>query len=108
MSNTYSWQFESFDVYPTYGAFTEVVQSIHWILIADDGSGHTAKAYGEDLAGPPDPDSFTPYRDLTATIVQGWVEAILGSELDSVKAYLDSRIAEQVSPTTESLPPPWA
>lgn len=108
MPNTYSWQFESLDVYPTYGALTDVVQSIHWILVADDGDGHSAKAYGEELTGPVDPDNFIPFADLTAAVVQGWAEAAMGSELDQVKAFLDTRISEQVSPTIVSMSPPWA
>ena len=108
MSNTYSWQFESLDVYPTYNGLTNVVQSIHWIMIADDGAGHTTQSRGEQIAGAPDPDNFVPFEDLTAAIVQTWVETEMGSELNTVKAFLDSVIADQVAPRTRSLAPPWS
>lgn len=102
------WQFDSLDVFPTYGSLTNVVQSIHWRVTADDGSGHTAQAYGEEVAGPPDPGNFIPFSELTASVVQGWAETAMGSELAKLMAYLDSTILAQVNPSTVSLPPPWA
>lgn len=107
MANTYVWKFESLDVYPTYQAFTNVVESIHWRLNADDGSGHTATAYGELKAGPVDPENFTPFVELTSTQVQGWTESLMGTELAALTGMLDQRIMEQVSPTVVAMSPPW-
>lgn len=101
------WQFESLDVYPTYGALTNVVQSIHWRITADDGDGHTAQAYGEEVAGPPDPDNFIPFSELTSSVVQGWAEEAMGSELSTLMAYLDSAVQLQANPVTVSVSPPW-
>ena len=107
MPTAYTWQFVALDVYPSYEGLTDVVESIHWRLTGDDGSGHLSSAYGEQPAGPPDPDNFTPFADLTALQVQGWVETGMGAELDAVKADIDRQIAEQISPTCVAMQPPW-
>lgn len=104
----YTWQFEKFDVFPSYAGLTNVVESIHWRMTADDGVGHTVQAYGEQKAGPPDPDHFTPFASLTVEIVQGWLETQMGSdELNTLKADLDVRIAAQISPPVVAMDPPW-
>ncbi len=107
MANTYVWQFESLDVYPTYGSLANVVQSIHWRVTADDGSGHAAEGYGEQVIDPPDPGNFTPFASLTASLIQSWTEAAMGSELTALMAQLDSAIAQQITPTIVSMAPPW-
>jgi len=104
---TYAWQFDSLDVIPTYQTVTDVVESMHWRLTADDGLGHQAQAYGETKAGAPDLNNFIPFADLTPQVVEGWCETALGPELDEVKAWLVGQITEQVDPTIVSLPPPW-
>jgi hypothetical protein len=107
MPTAYTWQFEALDVCPTEEGLSNVVDSVHWRLTGDDGLGHLATAYGEQPLGPPDPDNFTPYSELTATQVQSWVEAQMGSELAVVIGSIDQRLLEQVSPTVIQLPPPW-
>lgn len=104
---TYTWQFDSLDVFPTYGNLTNAVESMHWHLIADDGLGHQATASGETKAGPVDAQNFVSFESLTLQVVQGWCEAQMGSELDAVKAQLVGLIQEQVAPTTVSLAVPW-
>lgn len=109
MANTYVWQFERLDVYPTYETVTNAVQSIHWRLNADDGLGHAASVYGENVTGPVDVNNFIPFASLTATIVQGWLDALLGTAgVAEIKADLDRRIAEAVSPSIQAMAPPWA
>lgn len=107
MAIAYTWQFESLDVFPTYETVVDALESMHWRLTADDGLGHQAQAYGETKAGPVDVDNFVPFASLTLATVQGWCEAQMGTELFEVKASLVGQIAEQVSPTIQSLPPPW-
>lgn len=105
---TYVWQFDSLDVFPTYQALTDVVESMHWRLTANDGQGHQATALGEVKAGPVDPGNFTPFSELTLPVVQGWCEAQLGPELDVVKAQLVGQLQEQTNPSVVSHLPPWA
>ena len=108
MSNTYSWQFPRLDVYPTYQTLADAVFQVHWIMYADDGLGHSAKAYGVEHCGPIDPIEFIPYADLTEEEVRGWVETQLGTDgINAIKVYLDQKISEIISPTEVSMPPPW-
>lgn len=104
---TYTWQFDSLDVIPTYQTVTDAVESMHWRITADDGAGHQAVAYGETKAGPVDVNDFIPFGQLTLGTVQGWCEAQMGSELGEIQAYLIGVIGQQVSPQTVALEPPW-
>jgi hypothetical protein len=104
---TYTWQFESLDVFPTYQTVTNAVESMHWRLTADDGLGHQATAVGETKAGPVDVENFIPFESLTQSVVASWCEAQMGSELNEVKAFLVGQINEQISPATVSVQPPW-
>lgn len=106
--NTYTWQFPLLDVYPLYEGLVDAVFSMRWRMTADDGAGHTAEAYGTQAAGPIDHNDFIPFADLTLAEVTGWAEAAMGAiDLAALKASLDKDIADQVSPPTASLPPPW-
>lgn len=103
----FAWQFESLDVIPTYQSLTNVVESMHWHLTADDGLGHHATACGETKAGPVDVNNFTPFESLTEAIVQGWCETQMGDELTAVQSQLVGQINEQVNPSIVSMTPPW-
>jgi hypothetical protein len=107
MTIAYDWQFDSLDVFPTYETVTDAVESMHWRLIADDGLGHTAQNYGEAKTGPIDVNDFIPFDELTAADVEGWLEAVLGSEVDAMKVWLAGQIEQIVDPLTVSHPPPW-
>lgn len=104
---TFAWQFTQLDVLPSFEGLTDVVECMHWRLTASDGLGHTATAYGEQCAGPPDPNNFTPFASLSAGQVTGWVEAAMGDELGAVQAQLEGQLAEAANPTIVGLPPPW-
>jgi hypothetical protein len=102
------WQFERLDVYPTYQTVSNAVQSIHWRLNADDGQGHTASVYGESATGPVDVNNFIPFGELTFAIVQGWLEALLGTDgVYGLHTDLDRVISEAVSPSIVSMAPPF-
>lgn len=106
---TYTWQFPALDVYPTYQGLTNAVYSVHWRLTGNDGSGHVATAYGSQALGPIDPQNFTPFASLTASQVQGWVEAQMGApDVALCKASLDQNIAGQITPTRTTVLPPWS
>jgi hypothetical protein len=81
---------------------------VHWRLKATDdanndaeGNPQTASVYGSQSLDTSDLSSFTAFADLTASDVQGWVEAALGAdEVTAMKASLDAQIAEKVTPTS--------
>ena len=104
MANTYSWSFPSLDVELTDAeGHTDIVYTIHWRLRADDGDEHMASTVGTSSVKWEEGDPWIPYEDLTESDVQGWVEEDFGEEqLGKVKADLDAKIEEEVSPTHET------
>ena len=106
----YEWNFPTLDVRFSVetdeGTLTNVVQTVHWTLGASDGD-YSASMYGSVAVGSPDPATFEDYASLTKETVQGWVEAALGEQVDTMKETLASQIAAQKNPTGGGLTPPW-
>ena len=108
MAILYTWDVSSVDTYPTKDSKSDVVYNVHWRLKATDdanndaeGNPQTASVYGSQSLDTSDLSSFTAFADLTASDVQGWVEAALGAdEVTEMKASLDAQIAEKVTPTS--------
>ena len=108
MAISYTWDVSTVDTYPTKDSKSDVVHNVHWRLKAtddtnkdSDGNNWTAGVYGSQALDTSDLSSFTAFADLTASDVQGWVEAALGAdEVTKMKAGLDSEIAEKVTPTS--------
>ena len=111
MANTYSWQINALDTYPSQESLTDVVYNIHWGLTATsdqtdgDGNAYTANSIGTQTVAAPDADDYTAFEDLTQEIVEAWLEA---SDLDveAIKEGLDAQIVEKITPTsvTKQLP----
>ena len=112
MANTYSWTINALDTYPTQDSLTDVVYNIHWGLTATssqtdaDGVAYSATSIGTQIVGAPDPGSFTEFDSLTQEAVEGWLEAS-DLDIDALKAGLDSRVSEQITPTSETKDVPW-
>ena len=108
MAISYSWNVSTVDTYPTHNSQSDVVYNVHWRLTATDdanndadGNNWTADVYGSQAVDTSDLSSFTAFADLTASDVQGWVEAALGAdEVTAMKASLDATIAKLVTPTS--------
>ena len=108
MAISYEWNVSTVDTYPTKDSKSDVVHNVHWRLTATDdanndaeGNPQTASVYGSQALDTSDLSSFTAFADLTASDVQGWVEAALGAdEVTEMKAGLDAQIAEKVTPTS--------
>jgi hypothetical protein len=108
MAISYEWDVKTVDTYPTHEEKDDVVYNVHWRLTATDdanndadGNNWTAEVYGTQVVDTSDLSSFKAFADLTASDVQGWVEAALGSdEVTEMKADLDAQIAEQIEPTS--------
>ena len=111
MANTYSWQINALDTYPSQEDLTDVVYNIHWGMTATsdqtdaDGNAYTANSIGTQTVAAPDADDYTAFEDLTQEIVGAWLEA---SDLDveAIKEGLDTQIVEKITPTsvTKQLP----
>ena len=113
MSNTYTWDCKTVDVYPTYEEHSDTVYNVHWRLNAESSETHevdgqeipyTASVYGTQSLSLDDIGSdFIPFADLTNAVVTGWVEGIMGEEeVANLKSALDSKISEEITPTTET------
>ena len=108
MAISYAWDVKTVDTYPTKDSKSDVVYNVHWRLTATDdtnndadGNSQTATVYGSQDLDTSDLSSFTAFADLTASDVQGWVEAALTSDtVNDMKDSLDSTIEELVTPTS--------
>ena len=110
MAISYAWDVKMVDTYPTKDSKSDVVHNVHWRLTATDdtnndadGNPQTATVYGSQGLDTSDLSSFTAFADLTASDVQGWVEAAMTADtVTEMKAGLDATIAELVTPTFET------
>ena len=110
MANTYNWDCKTVDVYPDYEGHSDTVYNVHWRINAQsdqqdsEGNHYTSTVYGTQSLSLEDIGSdFVPFADLTNEIVSGWVEGIMGEEeVARLKSALDSKIAEEINPTTET------
>ena len=106
MAISFSWVYVALtvEIGPDADGHTDIVYSINWRLIADDGLGHNAQAFGTVSIAPWEaPEPFIPFEDLTEAIVQVWVEEQLGPvEIAEMTARLDANIEEQATPTHET------
>jgi hypothetical protein len=108
MAISYAWDVKTVDTYPTKDSKSDVVYNVHWRLTATDdtnndadGNPQTATVYGSQALDTSDLSSFTEFADLTASDVQGWVEAALTADtVNDMKDSLDSTIEELVTPTS--------
>ena len=112
MANTYSWQINALDTYPSQESLTDVVYNIHWGLTATsdqtdtDGNAYTANSIGTQTVSAADADDYTAFEDLTQEVVEAWLGA---SELDvdGIKAGLDAQIEEKITPISVTKDVPW-
>ena len=105
---TYDWFFSVLDVRPSAEGQTDVVYLIQWRYGGDDGDGHSAFVSGRVGCTYTEGDPFIPFADLTKSDVEGWTTTNLGDdEVARLKVQIDGMIAEEITPTTEAMTPPW-
>ena len=107
MSNTYTWDCKTVDVYPNHDSHSDVVYNVHWRLNAEsdqqdaEGNNYSASVYGTHSVNADDISNFIPFADLTNDIVTGWVTSGMGDdEVANLKSGLDSNIENQINPTS--------
>ena len=112
MANTYNWEINAMDRYPTQNSLTGVVHTIHWRMHAisdqksEDGSLYTASVFGAYNLAEPDAGNYTEYEDLTQSIVEGWLEN--GNlDIEQIKSDLDDQINLLIAPINLQEAPPW-
>ena len=109
MAINYTWNVSTVDVKEIDGN-ADTVFNVHWRLTGTDdanndadGNPQTATVYGTIGLDTSDLSNFTAFADLTASDVQGWVEAAIGEdEVQVQKDAIDATIAELVTPTVQT------
>jgi hypothetical protein len=103
--NTYTWIFPTLDAYLSYGGETDVVITVCYQLLANNGAGVTASVSGQFGVTYTPGTPFIPFDQLTQEIVEGWANEAL--DVPSLEQQLDALIYQTVNPTVASLTPPW-
>jgi len=113
MAINYTWDVKTVDVKEIDGN-ADTVFNVHWRLNAEDDANTvkdmqgndipaTASVYGTQSLDTSDLSNFTAFADLTASDVQGWVEAAMGEEaVTNIKTGLDAQIDELVNPVVQT------
>lgn len=109
MAINYTWDVSTVDVKEIDGN-ADTVFNVHWRLTGTDdanndadGNPQTATAYSTIALDTSDLSNFTAFADLTASDVQGWVEAAIGEdEVQAQKDAIAATIAELVTPTVQT------
>jgi len=109
MAINYTWNVSTVDVKEIDGN-ADTVFNVHWRLTGTDdanndadGNPQTATVYGTIGLDTSDLSNFTAFADLTASDVQGWVEAAIGEdEVQVQKDAIDATIAELITPTVQT------
>tara|TARA_B100000902_G_scaffold343739_1_gene348616 strand:+ start:36 stop:377 length:342 start_codon:yes stop_codon:yes gene_type:complete len=109
MAINYTWNVSTVDV-KEIDSNADTVFNVHWRLTGTDdanndadGNPQAATVYGTQSLDTSDLSDFTAFADLTASDVQGWVEAAMGEDkITEMKANLDATIAELVTPTVQT------
>jgi len=113
MAINYIWDVKTVDV-KEIDSKADTVFNVHWRLKAEDDANTvkdmqgndiptTASVYGTQSLDTKDLSDFTAFADLTASDVQGWVEAAMGEEaVTNMKAGLDAQIDELLNPVVQT------
>ncbi len=100
---TFTRHILSIPTYPQQKGQTDVVFEVNWQYMAIE-NGYYSESYGT-TAVIQNPDSFTPYKDLTEAQIWSWVDAVVNPT--EMEANLQKLIDEQKTPTKAVLPMPW-
>ena len=95
---TFNWTISAVERAISLDGLSDVIQTVHWRYRGTDENGVTAETYGAVAVGEPNPQDFTPFDDITASDVEGWLEVLL--DVPAMQANLEAQIALIVNPTT--------
>lgn len=97
---TYTWNNKTVDTYPDLDGNADVIFNVHWRLTGEDDNGNVGSTYGTIALDTSDLTDFTAFADITEDMINGWVEAAMGSEeVQAKKDAIDAQIAELVNPS---------
>lgn len=105
----FNWVISQLDSIPSLDGMDKVISTIHYRAqkqhLVDDVVVFVADSYGALGLGTPHEASFTPYDEVTETMVQGWLTESLDCE--AIEASLDAQIQNFLSPPIVAYPLPW-
>lgn len=97
---TYTWNNKTVDTYPNLDGNADVIFNVHWRLTGEDADGNVGSTYGTIALDTSDLSDFTAFADITEDMINGWVEAAMGSEeVQAKKDAIDAQIEEKINPT---------
>ncbi len=97
---TYTWNNKTVDTYPDLDGNADVIFNVHWRLTGEDENGNVGSVYGTQSLDTSDLSDFTAFADITEDMINGWVEAAMGSEeVQAKKDAIDAQIEQKINPT---------
>ena len=95
---TFNWTIAAVERVVSLDELQDVIQIVHWRYRGITENGVTAEIYGSISIGDPNPEDFTPFNEVTASDVEGWLMNLL--DVPSMQENLESQIASIIAPTT--------
>jgi hypothetical protein len=107
MATTYTWTVTMLECVPNANGLENIVQTIRWKLIGDDGV-NSVEIYNAIGITPPDPNQFVQYSNLTEEQVITWLTDTLGEHgVAEAKAAVDIRLDILANPPVITPELPW-
>ena len=101
----FTWVISQLDSIPSLDGMDKVISTIHW-RAQKAHEDFTADTYGALAVDAPHEASFTPYDEVTQSMVESWLTAGLDSE--AIEANLNAKIQNFLNPPIVAYPLPWA
>lgn len=98
---TFTWTVSAMDCKVSEDGLSNVIQTIHWRYKLTD-EDYSAEIYGAQKMPSPNPKSFTPYEEVTLSMVTEWLESEM--DMDKIKENLINQIELEKNPIIVTLP----
>ena len=108
METNFQWVISQLNCAVELEGLPNVINMIHWRYNATKVEGdktYFADTYGASSVAQPNPQNFTPYKDVTEEEVINWLEQIL--PVEEMQSRLEANITLQINPVEVTLPLPW-
>ena len=107
MNITYTWAITGMKMAPSLDGLTDVVTNVQFNYTGTDSdSGFSSTFNGAYPVPPPSAPGFIPLADLTEAEVIAWIQPIY--PMDHPNEVVQEGIENQIAPTNEDAPMPWA
>jgi hypothetical protein len=100
----FNWVISQLDSIPTLDGMDKVISVIHY-RAQKQHEDFTADTYGALSVDAPHESSFTPYDDVTKSMVEGWLTE--GLDTEAIEANLDAQIENFLNPPIVAYPLPF-